>query len=467
MNNIRQAAVSGSFYPSDPNLLQSSIEQLLAEIDNPADNPVQKALIVPHAGYVYSGPIAASIYAGLTSVRSQIKRVVLLGPSHHVGFKGIAACSSDGYQTPLGLVDIDQTAVDAIIDLPNVAYLDEAHLNEHSLEVHLPFLQIVLDRFELVPLVVGDATKQDVARVLEKLWGGPETLIVISSDLSHFHTYAEAQQLDSTTADKILNLQSNLTGSEACGCRPINGLLYLAEQRGFGIRQIDVRNSGDTAGSHDRVVGYGAFSLTQEPLTGEAMVRQEPKEDAIEKQRFSNDLRARILKIARQAILHSLQGKGNFQLNLDLFPDPLKVDGASFITLNLQGHLRGCIGSLEAHRSLILDIANNAQAAAFKDPRFKPLSLQEYHAMELHVSILSPPELLPVNSREELLAIIRPGKDGIIIEESGRRATYLPSVWDQLPDPDRFISELRSKAGLDASQWGRCQVFRYTTEEFM
>ncbi len=197
------------------------------------------------------------------------------------------------------------------------------------------------------------------------------------------------------------------------------------------------------------------------------MTEQEQKLETIEKQRFSNDVRQQILEVARQAILHSLQGTGKFQINPDHFPDQLKADGASFITLNLQGRLRGCIGSLQARRSLILDIANNAQAAAFEDPRFKPLSLQEFNAMELHASILSPPELLSVNSREELLAIIRPGKDGIIIEESGRRATYLPSVWDQLPDPDRFISELRSKAGLDAGQWGRCRVFRYTTEEFM
>ena len=177
--------------------------------------------------------------------------------------------------------------------------------------------------------------------------------------------------------------------------------------------------------------------------------------------------RQQILQVARQAILHPLQSKENFQLNLDHFPSSLKADGASFITINLDGRLRGCIGSLQAHRALILDVANNAQAAAFKDPRFRPLTLKEYLEIELHASVLSAPEPVNVQTREELMQVIRPGKDGIILEEQGKRATYLPSVWEQLPDPDLFIKELRAKAGLDPDSWNKCRVMRYTTEEFV
>jgi hypothetical protein len=451
MSEIRQAAVAGTFYPADPALLSQSVDQMLASARQNVQTGVQKAIIAPHAGHVYSGPIAANLYVGLENKKNNIKRVVLLGPSHRIGFRGIAACTSDSYQTPLGLIDVDKTALESVISLPNVGYLDEAHKEEHSLEVHLPFLQRTLTQFKLVPLVVGDADKQDVARVLEKLWGGLETLIVISSDLSHFHNYSEAQQIDENTSRKILNLEPNLTGDEACGCRPINGLLQLAKQKGLSIQEVDVRNSGDTAGSHDRVVGYGAYVIFA----------------AETEQSTPISIRQQIIQVARQAILQPFQSKEKLNINFDLYADELREDGASFITLNLGGRLRGCIGSLEAYRALILDVAHNAQAAAFKDPRFSPLTLEEYRAIELHASILSKPQPLDVDSKEALLEIIRPGRDGIILDEGGRRATYLPSVWQQLPDPEMFIRELRRKAGLNPDQWNQCQVMRYTTEEFV
>ena len=418
----------------------------------------QKAIIAPHAGHVYSGPVAASLYAGLEAVKTKIKRVVLLGPSHRVGFKGIAACRARSYETPLGLIEIDRQAVKSIMDLPGTGYLDEAHLHEHSLEVHLPFLQRALQSFTLIPLVVGNSDKKDVAAVLERLWGGDETLVIISSDLSHFHDYAEAQQLDEATSRKILNLESDLTGDEACGCNPINGLLVLLKQKGLVIRQIDVRNSGDTAGTHDRVVGYGAYSVAENETESPQM--SEPE------QTIPLAIRQQILQLARQAILHPFEKKESFNINLDLYSNALKEEGASFITLNIKGQLRGCIGSLEAHRALIVDVANNAQAAAFKDPRFSPLTLKELPEIELHASILSKPEVLPVNSRDDLIAIIRPGRDGIILQENGKRSTYLPSVWAQIPDPLDFIRELRKKAGLNPDQWADCKIMRYTTEEF-
>jgi AmmeMemoRadiSam system protein B len=225
-----------------------------------ATGTVPKAIIAPHAGYIYSGPIAASVYARIQPARGRITRVVLLGPAHRVGFHGLALSSADCFQTPLGRITVDQEAVKKISSLPQVHVMDTAHMQEHSLEVHLPFLQEVLGEFSLVPLVVGDAEPNEVAEVLEALWGGPETLIVISSDLSHYHDYKTAQRLDRATSLAIEQLRmEDIQYDHACGRNPVSGLLQVARQRGLKAKTIDLRNSGDTAGSHDRVVGYGAY----------------------------------------------------------------------------------------------------------------------------------------------------------------------------------------------------------------
>jgi AmmeMemoRadiSam system protein B len=261
MITARPPAVAGMFYPADHQQLHDNITQYLnAARSSHTDEQVPKAIIAPHAGYVYSGPVAASAYARLIPARDKIHRVILLGPSHRVPFRGLATSSADVFTTPLGLISLDRTAIDGLADLPQVKCLDEAHNQEHSLEVHLPFLQEALDDFQLVPLVVGDASPAEVAEVLERLWGGPETLIVISSDLSHYHDYETAKRMDRQTSDAIEKLKSEAIHSEdACGCVPLTGLLTLARKRGLHASTIDLRNSGDTAGPKDRVVGYGAY----------------------------------------------------------------------------------------------------------------------------------------------------------------------------------------------------------------
>lgn len=259
MSRIRQPAVAGLFYPSDPEELRSQVDRYLGEAES-VDMPPPKALIAPHAGYVYSGPVAATAYARLRKLRDTIERVVLLGPSHRVGFFGLAASSAEFFRTPLGDVPVDREAVKRILELPQVHEIDEAHLMEHSLEVHLPFLQEIFDRFSLVPLVVGDAGTEEVAQVLEQLWGGPETLIVVSSDLSHYHDYETARDMDESVSRAIEALKPEGVGYEgACGRNPINGLLRVAARKGMTAETIDLRNSGDTAGPRDRVVGYGAY----------------------------------------------------------------------------------------------------------------------------------------------------------------------------------------------------------------
>jgi hypothetical protein len=256
---VRPPAVAGRFYPADPVELRKLITDLLAEVP-PATGPSPKALIAPHAGYLYSGPIAASAYAQLIPARDQIKRIVLFGPSHYVALTGLATTSAEAFATPLGLVPVDLEAVRKVRLLPQVRELDEAHANEHSLEVQLPFLQCVLGDFTLVPLAVGDATPEEISQVLDALWGGPETRFVISSDLSHYHDFQTARRLDRATAKAIEALKPGHIGEEgACGRMPIRGLLQSARRHGLRARTVDLRNSGDTAGPHDKVVGYGAF----------------------------------------------------------------------------------------------------------------------------------------------------------------------------------------------------------------
>ena len=256
---IRQPAVAGTFYPDSPGDLNQMISNLLSEADVNDLSP--KALVVPHAGLIYSGPIAANAYRLLRSMAPAIRRVVLLGPSHRVPFHGMALPDCEAFATPLGQIPLDLAAMAALQSFNQVRVLDQAHKYEHSLEVQCPFLQSCLDEFKLVPIVVGDDSALSVAEVIEQLWGEQETLIIISSDLSHFHSYEEACYRDQQTAKAIEQLSSNLTGGQACGCNPLNGMLKVAQRRGMDVITLDVRNSGDTAGDKSRVVGYGAFVI--------------------------------------------------------------------------------------------------------------------------------------------------------------------------------------------------------------
>ena len=264
MSSIRPAAIAGMFYPGKPDVLARNVDALLAAATPAATMAVPKAIIAPHAGYIYSGPIAASIYALISPARARIKRVVVLGPTHRVAIHGIALPGVNAFATPLGNIAIDAGAVKQLMALPYVGVSAEAHRQEHSLEVHLPFLQKVINEFTLVPLAVGRATAQQVASVIDMLWGGEETLIVISSDMSHYLPYAEAQATDNATAEEILALRTDLNHDQACGATPVIGLNLLAQQRGLKAQLIDLRNSGDTAGDKARVVGYGSFAYYEQ-----------------------------------------------------------------------------------------------------------------------------------------------------------------------------------------------------------
>ncbi|MCX7962626.1 MAG: AmmeMemoRadiSam system protein B [Burkholderiales bacterium] len=439
---MRPAAVAGLFYPGERAALGAELQAFLAGVE-PGEPRIcaPKAIVVPHAGYIYSGRVAAAAYDAVCAGRGQIARVVLLGPVHRVPVRGIALAAADAFETPLGRVPVDREALGVLRGLPQVRVSAAAHAPEHSLEVQLPFLQAVLGDFALVPLAVGDASVEEVAEVIERLWGGPETLVVVSTDLSHYLDYETARRVDAATLARIAACATDIGHEEACGATPLNGLLAVARRRGLAVRLLAACNSGDTAGGRARVVGYAAFALEEPGAPGrEAAGRA-------------------LLAIARGAIEEAL----GFGARLEDAAAPwLRRHGATFVTLLREGRLRGCMGSLAPERALWEDVAENARAAAFRDPRFPRLSRAEWPGCTLEVSLLSSARPIAFADEAELFARVRPGEDGIILEYEGRRATFLPQVWESVPDPRRFFAELARKAGIaEGTRLARCRVLRY------
>jgi AmmeMemoRadiSam system protein B/AmmeMemoRadiSam system protein A len=449
MSSVRLAAVAGSFYPADSEQLRLLVRQLLAAAGPPSAAQISapKALIVPHAGYIYSAAVAAQAYACLLPVAARIKRVVLLGPVHRVPVQGLALPQANAFATPLGLVPLDVAGMAAIADLPQVCVSAQAHAQEHALEVQLPFLQSLLTDFKLLPLAVGDASTAEVAQVLKRLWGGEETLIVISSDLSHYLPYATAQQVDGATLQQILAGGPALTHQQACGATPINGLLAVAAHYGLQAQVLDACNSGDSAGDKARVVGYAAVAFYPQRLTSTDL----------------DEEGAALLNVARDAISQHFGGPTHSFLNRPW----MQVPGASFVTLTQQGRLRGCIGSLQADRRLLNDVRLNAVAAATCDTRFPPLSLAELAHTCIEVSVLSASEALSFTDEQQAMEQLRPGVDGLVLEYRQASSTFLPQVWEQLPGPAGFLAQLKLKAGLPADFWhAELRLARYTVRKW-
>lgn len=451
MSSVRPPAVAGTFYPSEPRELRATIAGFMRGVTHETDIArAPKALIVPHAGYRYSGAVAARAYACLQPLRDHIRRVVLLGPVHRVAVRGLALPGVDALATPLGTIALDVEAIAALADLPQVITSPAAHAQEHSLEVHLPFLQTCVgEGFRIVPLAVGDAGPDEVAEVLARLWGGPETLIVVSSDLSHYHPYAIARREDQTTVDDILALDTTIDHAHACGATPLNGLLAVCRSRGLHGELLDLCNSGDTAGDKSRVVGYASFAF---------------REGADADTTDTHMHRGRtLLAIARATIGRQLGLSMTAREDADFLAAP----GATFVTLQLDGQLRGCIGSLSPHRSLLDDVCKNARSAAFLDPRFTPLSLREFGRVTVEVSELSPQTPIAFRDEADLLTQLRPGIDGLVLEVDGHRGTFLPQVWESLPSPADFLAHLKRKAGLrpDHPLTG-ARVARYTVDKW-
>lgn len=416
MTVTRPPAVAGLFYPHDPKELRRVVDDALAEARPPA--LTSRAVISPHAGYVYSGALAATAIACLPR---QTRRVLVLCPCHRVGIDGMALAGADMHATPLGDIPTDQDLTEQIASHPSVVTAPIVHQAEHSIEVQLPFLQRHLnDGFSIVPVAVGHVPPTAVADIIEIAWQHDDTAVVVSSDLSHYLPYHQARAVDADTLQRIRTLDGPLSGEQACGAYPVSGLIEFARRHDLTPVILDSCNSGDTAGDRHRVVGYGALAL-----------------------RPASALPA----LAYNAIATRL---GKPSIAVPDTDEDLESEGATFVTLERGGHLRGCIGSLLAHRPLRDDVEYNARAAAFSDSRFRPLSARELPHLDVEVSLLSAPKPMtdtPGLGRAEVEARLRPGIDGVTLSQGPRRATFLPQVWDELPGPREFVSALLRKGG--------------------
>lgn len=543
---IRPPAVAGSFYPADRTTLKQLINhqldysrEVLQQLEPTLPAGVPKAVIVPHAGYVYSGTAAALAYALLERGRGSVTRAVIVGPTHRVAVRGVACSTAAAFETALGTVPVDIAAERKALGLsvneplrsgtharpgasaPAMIVNGPTHAQEHAVEVQIPFLQTVLGPdLTIVPLNAGDATPQEAGDVLRALWGGPETVIVISSDLSHYHPHEVARALDDQTIADIAALHLPIHPRRACGAYPINGLLdVLKGRKDMKLFELGCSTSGDDgvvalAGqprpamrdADEPVVGYVSFAAWESKPEADAPAGAD---DLGESGTAHGDV---LLKLARAAIrerLHIEHPTAADSTASILAANPwLNESGACFVTLTEGGRLRGCIGSLAAHRSLGKDIAAHAVDAATRDPRFNPVTAAEYPLLNVEISVLGEPEPItvnscdadsrdtgsktatlaslqsgpqtdavkrdgsnverPVRSRTELEEVLRPGKDGLILaDRRGCSATFLPQVWDELPDPHDFVAHLLAKAGIRPSyDWNDgeidCQRYEVT-----
>jgi len=571
---IRKPAVAGMFYPADPAKLNHDVDQMLTEATQVAETVreaavdggatavptaqhfperVLRAVIVPHAGYIYSGLTAATAYALVGEVQKEGQEfdcAVIVGPTHRVGIAGCAYPTATAFATPLGEVPLLRGIAQSLSGVPGVTAHDETHQDEHAIEVQLPFLQKVLPETPIVPINAGQIRQEVLADVVEQFLT-ENTLLVISSDLSHYLPYDVANELDALTLGQILSLGGPLQHEQACGATPVNGVIELARRHGWYPELLAACNSGDTAGDKDRVVGYCAiaffeaapepeldldFEASSEELDSatspegyaqndelgefqdtepggsasaasypESLVQnddqssfntepdgnypssgpQSPSSCARSQDIYQDDTVGSAGALSAEAgeVLLA-QARDAIERKLGFVYDPPEPWGdwaelrtGTFVTLTKDGELRGCIGSLVDERPLSVSVPANALNAAFADPRFNPMTPAEWPDIDLEVSVLTSPSPILVEDGDggfrapateaEALAALQPGVDGVIFSARGRQSTFLPQVWEQLPEPKQFLDHLRAKAGLPPDYWGDdVELLRYHVQAF-
>ena len=501
---VREAAVAGLFYPRGADALSKQLDGLLGGVRGGSSKGL-RALICPHAGYRYSGKTAAIAYT--QALGGDFRTVVVLAPSHYAAFEGASVPPVDAYRTPLGLVPLSRKAnrlatVRPFVSAPRCRVVrpgwssqspkkapssgdDTPHTWEHSLEVQLPFLQKVLKEFTLVPVVCGRVDTKAAAKALAP-FVDDTTLIVASSDLSHYRSYEDARLIDRATIAAILRMDGGvLGGRSACGYLPIRTVLHLAKARGWKPRLLDYRNSWDTSGRKSSVVGYAAVGFydagaeapaTSQPLPGPATqpargpsasrpVLRPATRPAVTSPRE----RRVLLDLARKALVQVVRTGARPNVDAASMPKALGASGVGcFVTLKKGGKLRGCIGNYGSKEPLYRNIIEMTRMAAMRDTRFKPVSNAELAKIEIEISVLTEPRPLTFDSPEDLLAKLRPGVDGVILRAGSRRSTYLPQVWKQIPDKTAFLSHLARKTKLPPSAWRRpgIAILTYQVEAF-
>jgi MEMO1 family protein len=469
-NNLREPVWSGKFYPDSPSELSNTIKRLTDKANKTEfiapEKGTLRAIILPHAGYAYSGLTAA--HASLVLKKNQFAKVIVAGPDHRVGFENAAISSAAIWETPLGQIHVHND-VEKLRNMPDLFKpVPASDKQEHSVEVILPFLQYYLGTFELIPMVVG--TRFDIDRVTDAVNSiiDHRTLFVASCDLSHYLSYKGARSKDKKTINMILDLKGDQllnSYNAACGVSPVVILLTLANRYGWQPVLLHYSNSGDTAGGHDRVVGYAAIAFYGD-------VSMKKKNVTSSTKRFTKKQGQALITLARQTIMKRF-GKDLSKQDIDIMAQTLKDkkltnNHATFVTINKQDQLRGCIGSLTAVEPLTDSVKRNAINAAFHDHRFSPLLEEEIEEIEIEISILTEPQVLEYTDSEDLIKKLRPKEDGVILQKGAARATFLPQVWNQLPEHEDFLSHLCSKAGLPAEAWQsiKLDVFTYQVQYF-
>ena len=456
---VRQPVFAGRFYPDDPEELNGLLDALdhqarRTAIKLPADRAL-KAIVMPHAGYIYSGWTAA--HAGHVLRERDFAKIIVLAPDHRIGFRNGMISDVDAYQTPLGRIRLHADArrlreENALFDFNRVS-----DAREHSLEVVLPFLQYYLEDFEMVPVVLGPSNPNAMADVFAPHLG-PDTLLVVSSDLSHYLPYEQAVAHDRQTLDLIMGFDVEALARRencACGRAPLQVLMTLARRLDWEPVLLHYANTGDTAGDKGRVVGYAALAFY-----GDAAV----PDKAARPQVLSPSQGHQLVRLARQTIAAAFQDGSSRKGSVRELPDQpvFNQTRGVFVTLEQQGRLRGCIGNLVAEEPLRTTVPRNALRAAFNDPRFGPLAMEELDTVSVSVSVLSPPVRLVYRDAHELVDRLQPHRDGVILQRGRARATFLPQVWEQIPQPDSFLSALCRKAGLHPDTWQREQLVIHT-----
>lgn len=444
--NVKEPSVAGSFYPADKEELSETVENLLSNAKKNTRDGRLIAIISPHAGYRYSGQVAAYAYKQIQD--SDIRTVILIGQSHHAGFKGASVYTRGYFRTPLGDVEInEQRAKGLLNERADVNFHPEAFEKEHSLEVQLPFLQKVLRNFTIIPILIGSPTRETFEHLVSGLAEivDEKTLMIASTDLSHYHDYQKAREMDGkllTAIEKLSVLEAGrlLQGgeSEMCGALPVVITIEAAKRHGANLSMLfHYANSGDITGEKDRVVGYASVGLFRSPYT------QEEKKE--------------LLSLARKAISeHAADGK---TLKVEMQNPKFMTDGAVFVTIRKNGSLRGCIGHVQAVMPLYQSVIKNAIAASSNDPRFPPMTMDEIGDIDVEISILSP--MMPMKNVKD----IQVGRHGLVIRKGTQSGLLLPQVamengWDR----ETFLEQLCAKAGLPKSAWMDSELYAFTAE---
>lgn len=441
MRKIKQPSVAGTFY--SPN--ETDLKQQIQSFKNDSKNSYQvstRAVIVPHAGLVYSGRLA---FEGINQLDKNIKNLFIFAPAHRVGFVGSVLSGFDLWRTPLGEIEINQILNDELKEKFGLQINDDAFCKEHSIEIQLPIIQSVFQNVQIIPVLIGKENPDVIRKIITYYYPDKNNGFIISSDLSHFLQNDAAQKIDNLTARMIESCNcENFRYEQACGAVGIIGLVGFAQCNNFSLIRIDMTNSSAVSGDKSSVVGYGCWFL------------YEGEKNEFLKKYYSEF----ILKLCRLSIISRFD-KEKCQVK---FPYVFYETGASFVTLEKNNILRGCIGSIIAQRSLIEDLILNAQNAAFRDPRFKPVEKEELNDLQIAVSLLSEPKQMTFDSEEDLLNKIVPYHDGIIIKDGNYQAVYLPSVWEQIPDKSEFLASLKLKAGLPKDYFSQTfQAYRFET----